>query len=110
MTRYAQELAALVLSGLLMASSALAQNASPAEAPTPAANPARDLLQSKCLQCHNDGIWRDQRQDARAWEATLYRMMGRGAVWSFDDIKTMASYLAADFGPNVARARRSAPQ
>jgi mono/diheme cytochrome c family protein len=97
---------ALMLSGLLAATLASAQNTPPPEAPPAAANPARDLLQSKCLQCHNDGIWRDQRQDARAWEATLYRMMGRGAVWSGEDIKTMASYLATDFGPNSPRAQR----
>jgi len=101
-----KRLTALLLSCLLAATLANAQSA--AEATAPAANPARDLLQSKCLQCHNDGIWRDQRQDARAWEATLYRMMGRGAVWSGEDIKTMASYLATDFGPNSPRAQRPA--
>jgi mono/diheme cytochrome c family protein len=63
----------------------------------------KSLLQSKCAQCHTDSIWRDQRQDARAWEATLYRMMGRGAVWSGSDIHAMASYLATDFGPQSPR-------
>jgi mono/diheme cytochrome c family protein len=96
---------ALTLPWLLAATQALAQTEN-TEASTAPANPARALLQSKCLQCHNDGIWRDQRQDARAWEATLYRMMGRGAVWSAEDIKTMASYLATDFGPNSPRAQR----
>jgi mono/diheme cytochrome c family protein len=92
---------------LLLATQAVfSQSAAPTEATAPAANSARDLLLSKCQQCHNDGIWRDQRQDARAWEATLYRMMGRGAVWSGEDIKTMASYLATDFGPNSPRAQR----
>lgn len=89
---------------LLTAQTVFAQSAAN-EAAAPA-NPARDLLLAKCQQCHTDGIWRDQRQDARAWEATLYRMMGRGAVWSFDDIKTMAGYLATDFGPNSPRAQR----
>lgn len=63
----------------------------------------KTLLQSKCAQCHTDSIWRDQRQDLRAWEATLYRMMGRGAVWSGSDIRAMASYLATDFGPQSPR-------
>jgi hypothetical protein len=48
-------------------------------------------------------MWRDQRQDARAWEATLYRMVGRGALWSGDEIKTMAAFLGTDFGPSVPR-------
>src|SRR3954453_10978130 len=59
------------------------------------------VLKSTCFQCHTDSMWRDQRQDARAWEATLYRMVGRGAIWTGDEIKTMAEYLATDFGPGV---------
>jgi hypothetical protein len=82
----------------------MAQDA-PASAPAQApANPARELLMGKCFQCHADSIWRDQRQDARAWEATLYRMMGRGAVWSGEEIKNMAGLLATDFGPDTPRA------
>lgn len=86
---------------LLSASCVMAQDSAPKVAP--AANPAKDLVVSKCLQCHSDAIWRDQRQDARAWEATLYRMLARGAVWTGDEIKTMASYLATDFGPNAPK-------
>jgi hypothetical protein len=56
--------------------------------------PGKDLLMSKCFQCHSEGMWKDQRQDRRGWEGTLYRMVGRGALWSEDEINTMASYLA----------------
>ena len=70
---------------------------------TTEAQQGKTLLQSKCAQCHTDSIWRDQRQDARAWEATLYRMMGRGAVWSGSDIHAMATYLATDFGTQSPR-------
>ena len=93
-----QAKACVAILTMLSASCAMAQDSTPKAAP--AANPARELVVSKCLQCHSDNIWRDQRQDARAWEATLYRMMARGAVWTGDEIKTMASYLATDFGPN----------
>ncbi len=93
--------------GLLSAGLANAQDAV-TKAPNAPANPARDLVVSKCLQCHSDAIWRDQRQDARAWEATLYRMMARGAVWTGEDIKTMASYLATDFGPNAPKVATAA--
>ncbi len=72
------------------------QNAAPPD-------PGRELLLSKCGQCHTDSIWRDQRQDARAWEATLYRMLARGGVWSSEEIKTMSQYLAANFGPDSPR-------
>ncbi len=85
---------------------AFAQTAPPAATPASNPHPARELTVSKCFQCHSDNIWRDQRQDARAWEAALYRMVARGAIWTGDDIKTMATFLAADYGPN---APRSAP-
>jgi len=58
----------------------------------------KELVLNKCSQCHTDSIWRDQRQDERAWEATLYRMMGRGAIWTRDEIKSMSTFLSTDFG------------
>lgn len=81
-------------------------DAAPPASPAAAAavNPARELTVSKCFQCHADNMWRDQRLNARGWEATLYRMVARGAVWSGDDIKAMAAFLATDFGPQSPRA------
>ena len=71
------------------------------EAPQP---PGKALLAAKCFQCHTDAMFRDQRQDRRAWEATLYRMVGRGALWTRDEINAMADYLATDYGPQAPRA------
>ena len=85
---------------------ALAQSAASESTPSVAAPNGRDLLQSRCAQCHSDAMWRDQRQDAKAWEATLYRMMGRGAVWSADDIVSMASFLGTELGPQVPKIKR----
>ena len=59
--------------------------------------PGKEVLLGKCFQCHSPGMWADQRQDRRAWEATLYRMVGRGALWSEDEIKRMADYLGATY-------------
>ena len=59
-----------------------------------------DLVRTKCFQCHTQAMWQDQRQDARAWEANLYRMVGRGALWTTEEIKAMAQYLGTDFGPS----------
>jgi len=86
----------------------LAQDSAPKTTASAAANPGRDLVVGKCLQCHTVTIWRDQRQDARAWEATLYRMVARGAVWTGEDIKIMSNYLATDFGPNSPKVASSA--
>ena len=86
------------------ASAALAQSTPVDTPPKPTAaepvNPIGALTLSKCFQCHSDAIFRDQRQDLRAWEATLYRMLARGAVWSGEDIKARAGFMATHYGPN----------
>jgi mono/diheme cytochrome c family protein len=90
--------AALALTGALVLSCvALAQQ--PAKAPPAFPDaPGRDVLTSKCFQCHGPNMWTAQRQDRRAWEATLYRMVGRGALWNEDEIQAMASYLGTAYG------------
>lgn len=62
--------------------------------------PGRDVLVSKCFQCHAPTMWIAHRQDRRGWESTLYRMVGRGALWTEDEIKAMADYLGAVYGKN----------
>ena len=52
-------------------------------------------------------MWRDARQDARWWEAALYRMVGRGGIWTTEEIKLMADYLGTDFGPNAKPPERA---
>jgi hypothetical protein len=90
------------LLGLLL-TTAIASSASAQNAPAQAAdqNAGRQLVMSKCFQCHTDSMFRAQRQDRRAWEATIYRMMGRGALWTAEERGQMADYLAIDFGPQV---------
>ena len=61
--------------------------------------PGKDLLMSKCFQCHGEKMWKDLKQDRRSWEGVLYRMVGRGALWTEAEINTMAVYLATGFGP-----------
>ncbi len=77
--------------------------------PAPAARPAqasalpdlpgRDVLTRRCMQCHQMSMWTALHQDRRAWESTIYRMVGRGALWTEDDIRAMADYLARIRGP-----------
>jgi len=68
--------------------------------------PGRDLLLGRCFQCHGDGIWRDHRQDQRGWEGVLYRMVGRGALWTEQEIGTMAGYLATVRGTSTDKTQR----
>ena len=69
-----------------------------------------ELVAAKCAQCHTSAMWQDQRQDARAWEANLYRMVGRGALWTTEEIKLMADYLGTDFGPTARPAAPATPR
>jgi len=64
--------------------------------------PGREVLISKCFQCHNAAMWQDHRQDRKGWESVLYRMVGRGALWTEDEINTMANYLATAYGSQPA--------
>jgi mono/diheme cytochrome c family protein len=67
-----------------------------------AQHPGRNVVMSKCFQCHTDAMFRDQRQDRRGWEAAIHRMIGRGGLWTADEIKLMADYLGSEFGPKAS--------
>jgi len=91
MSKFRRALYALACGGALFAiASSQAEEAK---------HPGLAVLRSKCFQCHTDAMWRDARQDARAWEGAIYRMVGRGGVWTVEEIKLMADYLGTDFGP-----------
>lgn len=86
--------AVVLFTGLLLAPPPPA-HAQEAGAP----NPGRALVLGKCFQCHTDAMFRDQHQDRHAWEATVYRMVGRGALWTPEEIRLMSDYLGSEFGP-----------
>jgi hypothetical protein len=60
----------------------------------------KEILTGKCFQCHQASMWTSLRQDRKAWEAVLYRMVGRGALWTEQEISAMADFLAQTRGPN----------
>ena len=65
----------------------------------------REVLTQKCFQCHQMSMWSAIRQDRAAWESVLYRMIGRGARWTTDEIDAMAAYLEQVRGPMPAEQR-----
>lgn len=85
----------LVVLPMILSHSALAQQK---PAPGFPDAPGKEVLLAKCFQCHAPGMWMDQRQDRRAWESTLYRMVGRGALWTPEEIRQMADYLGTVYG------------
>ena len=60
--------------------------------------PGKDVLTKKCFQCHGQAMWKDLRHDRRGWDGVLYRMVGRGALWTQEEIDAMGAYLAQTFG------------
>jgi cytochrome c5 len=96
--------ALFALAGLLAGAPVLAaaQQAKPeAQQVKPAATPdmpGKEILQRRCFQCHAASMWTSIRQDRRAWEGVLYRMVGRGALWSEAEIAAMADFLAQTRG------------
>src|SRR5437879_13609445 len=96
--------AALAFAPLLLAAAAHGQDGTQQAAQ----HPGRSVVVSKCFQCHTDAMFRDQRQDRRSWESTIYRMVGRGALWTPEEIKLMADYLGAEYG--VAAKPAAAPR
>ncbi|MBT8099431.1 MAG: hypothetical protein KJO82_06755, partial [Gammaproteobacteria bacterium] len=64
-------------------------------------NPGQQMLAEQCFRCHGDGMWRDLKTDREGWVSALYRMIGRGGVWTEDQINVMADYLAATYPPGA---------
>ena len=65
----------------------------PAQQPAPAAS-GKEVLTRKCFQCHQASMWASSRGDRREWLGVLYRMVGRGALWTEEEINAMATFLA----------------
>ena len=77
------------------------------DAPAPVQAPAtqapatsgKEVLQRRCFQCHQATMWSSVRGDRRQWLGVLYRMVGRGALWTEDEINAMADFLSQTRGP-----------
>ena len=69
-----------------------ASTAAPQAAPQTASG--KEILTRKCFQCHQASMWTSVRGDRREWLGVLYRMVGRGALWTEEEINAMATFLA----------------
>lgn len=61
------------------------------------ADAGQQMVAEQCYRCHGDGMWRDLDTDRAGWVSAIYRMVGRGGVWTEDQINLMADYLAETF-------------
>jgi competence protein ComEA len=65
--------------------------------------PGKELIQKKCLTCHNARIASSKRADEDGWAEILSQMIGRGAIISDDDADTIVEYMATHFGPSAPK-------
>jgi hypothetical protein len=86
--------ASLVASATMIASPQITTPSEP-----PAAASGKEIVQRKCFQCHPVTMWSSVRGDRKEWLGVLYRMVGRGALWTEDEIDAMADFLAQTRGP-----------
>ena len=63
--------------------------------------PGRSVVTAKCFQCHGETYWKHVRASRMEWEGVLYRMVGRGALWTEEEINQMAEYFAQAYGPEI---------
>ena len=64
---------------------------------TSAYNPGQKILAEQCFGCHGEGMWKDLQTDRDGWLSVLYRMIGRGGVWTEEQVDVMADYLTATY-------------
>ena len=78
--------------------SAVAAVAPVAAAP---ASPGHELVKGACLSCHAEEMLAQQRLPKEKWAATVKKMAGWGANLDPSEFETLATYLAASYGPDA---------
>ena len=63
--------------------------------------PGKDVVMAKCFQCHGDAYYKHVRMSQLEWEGVMYRMVGRGALWTEEEINQMAQYFGQAYGPDA---------
>src|SRR5207237_5039649 len=68
-------------------------------------DPARALVQAKCLLCHSGDYMTQQRLTEGQWQKTVDKMRKFGTPASDDEGKAMVAYLARYWTPDLPPAR-----
>ena len=94
--------AAMMLPLALVGARALAQAAAAPAAPPP--GPGLELINQRCVFCHNSAQIFSQHKTHDAWAATVDQMANRGAELSPEEMATVTDYLAQHYGAAGAAA------
>jgi len=98
--------AAAIIPLAIFGARALAADATPA---APPAGPGLDLINQRCVFCHNTVQVFSQRKTPEAWSATVEQMANRGAELSPEEMKVIVDYLAKNYGAAETPAASPAP-
>lgn len=55
------------------------------------------LLEERCSVCHPSARPKSKQKSPEQWEATVTRMMGKGAKLTDDEKKTLVDYLSTTY-------------
>ena len=58
-----------------------------------------ELLESKCSECHPSARPKGFKRSAAQWEATVTKMMAKGAKLSAEEKKILVDYLSKTYKP-----------
>ena len=61
----------------------------------------RELVAAACATCHPAVAFTRVREGSDAWRAQVYDMILRGAQLGPDEVDTVVTYLATNFGPGI---------
>jgi len=71
-------------------------------------DPARALLQARCLVCHTADYVTQQRLTEKQWQAEVQKMRKFGSALTDEEATTLAGYLARNWTVELSE-RRPAP-
>jgi hypothetical protein len=93
-----------LLAGLLLAAAPADDEKALVEGRMPD-DPARPLVQAKCLLCHTGDYVTQQRLTEGQWQKTVDKMRKFGSPASDEQAKAMVAYLARYWTPDLPPAR-----
>lgn len=81
-----------------------------ADTPPPPPGAGLDLINQRCVFCHNTVQIFSQHKTPEAWTATVEQMANRGAELSPEEMKTIEDYLAKNYGAPAQPPAPNPPQ
>ena len=84
--------------------------ADPPAAAGPPPGPGLELINQRCIFCHNTAQIFSQHKSPEAWSTTVEQMANRGAEVSPEEMKIIIDYLAKNYGAPAAAAAPPPPK